>query len=266
MSAATQDASVPDSSVAIADAGDVDALARGVVARWNDAHSKHDAHALELLYAQKVTFYGTPMTASECAKRKAAAFAKSPSFAQSVRDVRIERPNKTEILVQFVKTTTVDGKSTDYPAFLRLDKSLVITEESDKITDANLQEAQRAATRWCLDEDGIPTTRVKPPFTISVVQALEEIHGSKHFAALQAAHDGQPLGIDIPFTCPTQCAPATRDCGFDFRIVNPSDIGVTTSIMVEWVYVDAVKNVLWWGYGDQWFSENLVSKPAVAQP
>jgi hypothetical protein len=192
-----------------------------------------------------VLFYGTALSGPECAKRKAAAFAKSPDFAQTLGEIKIEpRDAGGGWVVRFTKTTTEKGKSHDYPAVLVLDARLAISQESDKVTEANLASMARPSERWCLDGDGSPNTRVIPPFTVSMAAALSAVWSSKHMKELQASYDGASLGVDIPFSCPTSCVVAEQQCGYHFRVVNLSNLGVTTSIMVEWVYVDAVKKVL----------------------
>ena len=48
------------------------------------------------------------------------------------------------------------------------------------------------------------------------------------------------------------------------RVVDWAQLGHSVSIMVEWIYIDAVKNVLWF-WGDKgWHSEPLVSNPRAA--
>jgi hypothetical protein len=119
---------------------DVLAPARAVVQRWNDAHAKHDAAALDGMYAPRVAFYGKSMTPAECHKANDALFKSTPDFTQSVRDVVIEpgTDGKTSI-ARFTKTATAKGKTTDYPSYLVLASDLRITEESDSVTDANLK-------------------------------------------------------------------------------------------------------------------------------
>src|SRR4029077_10749945 len=61
--------------------------ANEVVKAWNEAHTKHDTRALTSLYAPNVEFYGRALTNAQCVAAKKAAFAKSPDYAQSIRDV-----------------------------------------------------------------------------------------------------------------------------------------------------------------------------------
>src|SRR5262249_27682828 len=127
-SASSIDASIAaDTSVTssvVIDAAAIDAKAydplrevRDQLDRWNDAHVKHAAKILESLYAQTVRFYGQPLSGTECAKRKAAAFAKSPDYTQSIHDVRVH-PNKGAFEVTFIKHTSEKGKDADFIATL----------------------------------------------------------------------------------------------------------------------------------------------------
>lgn len=91
--------------------------------QWNAAHNAHDAKALGALYAPSVVFYGVTLTNEECVRRKQAAFAASPDYAQSIRDVRTDGTT-----VRFVKTSTSNGKSTDYPSVLVLRDGHIVEE------------------------------------------------------------------------------------------------------------------------------------------
>ena len=106
------DATRPPPAASAADAG-----ASSIVDRWNDAHARRDAQALEAVYAPNVSYYGTELTSAECVRRKAAAFAKTPDFTQSIRDVKLETtPDGKDTWARFEKTTTSGGKAKSYRA------------------------------------------------------------------------------------------------------------------------------------------------------
>jgi hypothetical protein len=233
-----------DASTTDAGPSDLGALARGVAESWNDAHVTHDARALERLYAPSVVFYGTTLSGLECSKRKAAAFKKSPDFKQAIRDVVVDKGDGgTPLTAQFWKTTTEKGVARDFKAVLVLDQHLAIKGETDDLSEYNLAR-MRHENDWCTDADLQPTEKVIPPFKISLRQALNAVWVTKHMAGLRASYTGQNLGVDIPGSCPTAtCNVKAQECGWSFRVVNLSNLGITTSIMVEWVWIDAVRLV-----------------------
>jgi hypothetical protein len=225
--------------------------AREVVDQWNDAHVKHDAKALEGLYARTVQYYGQTVSGKDCAARKGAAFAKSPTYTQSVKDldVKTDGPSAT---VSFTKTSTEKGKSTDYPAVLAITGGL-ITAETDKVTEANLAAKASIASMWCLDEQWSPNDKVVAPYKISAYEAVRRGRNTKHFAAREAAAKKGAFFDFGQIGCPTKCAPATRECGYTLRVEDHSAEETSNaephSNLVEWVYIDAITGVMYWDDG-----------------
>ena len=222
--------------------------------KWNEAHNGHDSAALAALYAAKVHFYGQQLSGEECAKRKAAAFKKAPDYEQTVRGATFAA-RSTGTLVRFMKTSTSAGKSTDYASFIVVDGGRV-TEESDNVTDETLKRAQEKADEWCLDGDRFPNDVVRPPFTISALGAMSAIWKTKHVKELEKQFP--ELGNDAPMSCPTVCDPSNPEqCGLSIRLIDMASRGVTTSILVEWLYVDAVHRRVYFGTTGNWESEPL---------
>jgi hypothetical protein len=219
--------------------------ARKDLDRWNEAHVKHDVKALEGLYALNVRFYGQPLSGEECVKRKAAAFAKSPDYTQSIRNVRMHQRVRGQIEVTFVKHTSEKGKTADFDSTLTFgfDQRLLedrITAESDAITDAKLGVS---ASRWCLDADGQENDATLPPFKLSTKQAMARANASKHFTERTST---MPWGtvtpwVQPPETCPSACLP-DRHCGYVLTmicgIVSSDPMGAT-SYYEETFYVNA---------------------------
>jgi hypothetical protein len=245
---ATTEAQAPDENLA----------ARLVLKRWDDAHNAHDARALEALYAPSVRFYGATLSASECAKRKTTAFAKTPDYSQSVKGPSFAPQDDGSVLVRFLKVTTANGKHADYASFLVVTGGRV-AEESDKISDENLARAQANAEEWCFAPDYSPNDLVRPPFKTSAFQAWGDVWQSRHIKDLMQRIP--KLGIDAPVRCPTACGVTPDTCGLGMRVVDWAQLGHTVSIMVEWLWVDAVKNVVWFQGATGWESEQLVSHP-----
>jgi hypothetical protein len=234
-----------------------------VADRWNDAHNTRDASAFEAVYAPTVNFYGQSLSRAECAKRKMSALAKSPAYHQTIhswmygQDETPDSEGRTRVI--FTKTTIEKGKTTDYIQLLTIDRSLHVTEEIDRTSEANLA---KASWSWCLDGYNEANDKIRAPFKLSLQKALEEFVRSKHFAALQAsAPAGSAYGAD-GYDCTASCVTsAPRECGFDIRIADAA--ATTPSHLVEWVYVDGVTNVLWYqdlrpdAGLDTWLSEPL---------
>lgn len=214
-----------------------------VVNAWNEAHTKHDAKALASLYAPHVAFYGRTLTSAQCVAAKKRAFAKSPDYAQSIRDVVATEAG----VVTFTKTSTSGGKSTDYPAVLVVTRGLVSV-ETDKITEANLaaQTAEAEKAKWCEKGDA-----VIPPYRISANEAQERVRRSKYFSDtyLQELNPWTPELDEV--VCPTKCDRAAFACGFSIGVMahgheTADPLSMPTVSLLEWLYVDAVDATLWY--------------------
>ena len=227
---------------------------REVADRWNAAHVAHDTTALASLYGARVDFYGQELTNKECVARKKAAFEKSPDYTQSLSDVWTRADDAGPapfIVVGFTKTTRSGGATHDYKAALFVDPSGLIIRESDQVTDDNLARAEAKAETWCVDwSEGMaaPTDHVIPPFKIGALRAVIAAQRTQYFARLEASLPGDALMVD-DVGCPTKCDQAKRNCGYSLRVRDYSRIGMNPSILVDWIYVDAVDGVLIWDDG-----------------
>lgn len=267
---ATNDAATTSSVAAIASSAPVDAgrpkakrlTARELLDRWNDAHVKHDGKALEDLYAPKVKFYGQTLSGKDCAAKKAAAFAKSPTYSQAVKDITASQ-DSAATTIQFTKTSIEKGKGTDYPSVLVVVDQL-ITAETDKITEANLVAKAASNDDWCRDSDHLPNDVVKAPYKLSAGDAYRRARLTKHFAEKEKAL--APKFIDFgQFGCPaTPCnAAVAGDCRYDMRLEDHSQEAFENpephSILIEWEYVDAATAIVYWNDGKD--SEPLPPMP-----
>jgi hypothetical protein len=220
------------------ESGQVDA--RAVIERWNRAHNDHDVAALASLYAPTVSFYGTMLSGTDCASKKRLAFAQTPDYTQSIRDVKLEAADAGQMFVRLVKTSTTNGKSKDYPAIVILDASGKIADESDDLADDG-----------CIDKTGPPTVhpiandRVLAPFRISAGVAIVRARSSKHFE-----HFSKPVG-DIDVECAKRCAVQAHECGFVLTLhdMDPHGMDDPTLTVSSWMgvaYVEPVTKTLWW--------------------
>lgn len=220
---------------------------KDVINEWNSAHVRHDARALEALYAPNVDFYGQKLTNVACAKRKEDAFAKSPDYSQSVTDLEVEvLDGGTSVLAEFLKTTRTRGKTDNFLASLVIGPDLRIAAETDRTSEAHL----KYAGMWCRDENGLKD-KVIPPFKISAREAEQRVTQSKRYAELMVLP--QLMMVEWPKRCPSTCKPEPRACGYDMSLVYgipSSDPLGATSYMELAVYVDAVTGDVWIEEGD----------------
>lgn len=229
-------------------AGVVDVSA--VVEQWNAAHTKHDVAALGSLYDSRVDFYGQTLTSAQCVAKKKSAFDKDVTYTQTIRDLKLVANEKGGLTrARFTKTSTSHGKSTDYPSTLIVDARGLISVETDDVTDKNLSDLAAVEDDWCLDGNIAngqePNDQVKPPFTLSARRATDGVIASKTFkAGADAVGPNHAYGID-QISCPaSKCEPASGSCSYDFRMIDPTMRGVTTSILVGWIHVDAVTGTI----------------------
>ncbi len=166
-----------------------------IVARWNDAHVAHDAVALGSLYADHLYFYGMTLSRSLAVARQQTAFAQSPAYTQSVRDL-VTKKRGERWVVRFTKTS--NGK--DYPSVLYIDPSGLVSAEMDAL-----------GPDWCHVNDKL----VVPPFTISQSQAAAHTFHA-HTLAGRTIREGPDSVLDYQrLQCPdpTECDPSTPRTG-----------------------------------------------------
>jgi hypothetical protein len=112
----------------------------GVVRAWNDALSKHDLDLLGKIYGAHVKLYGKDLTREACVAQKREAFAKTPSYRQTLEKIQLADEGD-HARARFVKISQSLGKARAYDAYLVLakeDGAWRVVEESDKTTDTNL--------------------------------------------------------------------------------------------------------------------------------
>jgi hypothetical protein len=121
--------------------------AERVLSAWSTALNQHDDSKLAPLYAPHVRFYGVRKTAAEVLGAKRQAFSKEPDYRQRLGDVRIEKTAKG-FSVRFKKESGADF-ALSVAARLELEgtpDNLLITEESDSVTDERFKKKAPPAT------------------------------------------------------------------------------------------------------------------------
>lgn len=215
------------------------AAAVALVGKWNDAHQRVDAAALQSLFAPKVLVNGTTVSAADHVKKS---LHQAGDGHFSMGEVQAETtPDGKDTYAHFVRRVAeLKGGDTskEYPKVIVV-RDGVIVEESDD------------PPNWCINNDKTTNTKMHPGFKLSASSAVSAAKESKHFAELKKRIPH--LGSDLfGFGCAKRCAVPRRECGYHFRL---SDMEDSTKI-IEWVYVDPVTKTLWWQEKD-WMSEQL---------
>lgn len=122
-------------------ADDIPAL-KEVVQQWSAALNRGSATEVSALYTERLVYYGSAMSKENAKVLLTNFLMNNTGFYQQISsEITIERINDNMVVCNFQKTATLNGKSTDYPSYLKLAKesgSWKIVEEGDKITDYNL--------------------------------------------------------------------------------------------------------------------------------
>jgi len=116
---------------------------KSIVQEWNNAHNDVSLiNDFNSLFDNFVQFYGTRLSKEDCIKHKKALLQKYSDFRQEINsNIDIEQTDDNECRCDFVKTVTVNNKTTNYQSYLILKKTSnewKITAESDLLTDKNL--------------------------------------------------------------------------------------------------------------------------------
>lgn len=226
--------------------------AEAIIGKWDLAHEKHDADALEKLYAARVLFYGKDMTAAEAAAKKRAAFASTPDYRQGVGRIATEPGPDETTWARFDKIVTDKKGQQTFPMLARIDASNHIVEESDDVTKDS---------DWCWKRPAPePNDRVVPPFRISASRAADGITKSKYIAGLRRKGHDIVLDPYNGFKCARRCATPSHDCNFSFRISDLSIKG-TSSNFAGNIEVDPLTSTIyvgtWEDGGEQWLAEPI---------
>ncbi len=247
------------SPVSMVDAAALEIVPEAVtslIARWNEAHVKHDTAALAALYADTVYFYGKTLSRAECTRLKSEAFGKAADYTQVTKGVTVsERGDRW--VAKLTKAWTASGRTTETPTVLYLDKHGHITAEMDRPND-----------HWCMGPYDEPNGVVIAPFTISASAARAHLMRSQYREDLAGGS-----AYTMMYSCPdpTQCAsgvvrttgPQTdedKNCYFGLRMgaASPamgqgSDPNRPPILGHMWfdlgTWTDGVTNVFWFSNG-----------------
>lgn len=128
-----------------------------LIDKWNISLNNKDISSLSLLYNDQLIYYRIQKTRDACIEVLSGFLSKNPAFYQQiVGEIEIEQTGKDTVKCSFVKKATLNGKTTDYPSYLRFSKETgewKIIEEGDLVTDKNI--AKRRANgnvgEWSYD-------------------------------------------------------------------------------------------------------------------
>lgn len=121
-----------------------------VIDGWNYLHNSENfisRTSLECLYSSQVRFYGQLLSAYDCVTLFANILKKYDSFSQKIKgDIYFTRLTNDLVRCDFIKVVETNGKCKEYEAYLvfKLNKGCwSIIEESDKLTDMNLEKMKK---------------------------------------------------------------------------------------------------------------------------
>lgn len=104
--------------------------------------NKEDFDNLDIFYSDQVKIFGSPMSKEKALKSIGDTRKKFADYEQLSIYPKVTKLDDKSIRCDYLKRVTIDGKPTDYEAYLVLEKSefgsYTIKEESDKTTDSNL--------------------------------------------------------------------------------------------------------------------------------
>jgi hypothetical protein len=174
-----------------------------VVARWNDAHNRHDADALAALYAPTVSFYGADLGSAACVERKRAALAAARDYEQTLSALETSAPDGNDgVFVRFEKTTRSGGRAKTFAGYLYVVGGRIVA-EGDRNPDGF---GTRYTYCYGAGANGPdPNDARVGVFKVSALEAVVAVRWSKAFADLQAKSRAR-LEVSIR-DCAHSCAP-----------------------------------------------------------
>ena len=105
--------------------------------------NKEDFENLDIFYSDQVKIFGSPMSKEKALKSIGDTRKKFADYEQLSIYPKVTKLDDKSIRCDYLKRVTIDGRQTDYEAYLVLEKSdfgsYTIKEESDKTTDSNLR-------------------------------------------------------------------------------------------------------------------------------
>ena len=114
--------------------------------QWNAGLNSANATVVSALYAERVVYYRQQMSKGNATVLLSNFFQKNPSFYQQITgEITFEKISDNLVVCNFQKKTTLNGKTTDYPSYLKFAEEAgnwKILEEGDKITDYNLNKSK----------------------------------------------------------------------------------------------------------------------------
>ena len=124
--------------------------------KWNGRLNNRNSSEIADLYADELVFYHIQMGKVIASGMLNDFFQKNASYRQEITGEVTFEKNGDEIKCNFQKTVTLNGKSTDYPSYLRFSSengTWKIVEEGDKITDYNLGKKQTVIPSYGIPGD-----------------------------------------------------------------------------------------------------------------
>ena len=116
---------------------------RQLIFKWDNLNKWGSEDELRFMYADKAKLYGQILSQRQIEEMKREAQYLNDGYSQESNSISMVRVREDLIRCDFTKSTWSTKKgSNEYPSYLyfqRIDGEWLIVEESDKITDANLE-------------------------------------------------------------------------------------------------------------------------------
>lgn len=121
---------------------DVTKLLTEKIKLWDKGHLSNQENTLRSLYANNVLYYGQNCDIEKIIKIVQDLTMKDDGFFQDSHDFKFTKLSENIIRCNFTKSVRLKNKLRDYPSYLffsKINGDWLITEESDDVTDRNLQ-------------------------------------------------------------------------------------------------------------------------------
>jgi hypothetical protein len=125
-------------------ANNIEDILSQLVVEWNNAHSVNRANKFADLYHSEVLFYGQQLKKDKVCDIKLSLLQKindGNDFEHGIGSIDVEHVRNNEYRCNFVKWSTLNQKTNEYPSYLifgKFNNQWKIVAESDQITDKNL--------------------------------------------------------------------------------------------------------------------------------
>ena len=174
------------------DEGEIKKILSLLIVQWNNAHTRCDLSTLRSLYdySDKIKFYGQYLTREQCVQKYLTIYKKlDGDFNHDiVSAITYSRTKDGEYRCNFVKSVTTKGKTQNYPSYLVFrtkNPGWYIVEESDEVTDRNLQ---KKSGNSMTNMNFVGKIDGKYKVTLNLVNDKGDVYGSYYYNKYDKNH------------------------------------------------------------------------------